>query len=119
MKYNCGTCALNDELGCTIHVIDELTAGESTHPSDMHPCEHGKAVVATAIAAITFRKVDDFVMADHDDHLHSIGSNYNNEGWKVQERYGFCIVCGLRLPTTVELEQMYDRAQTEQNRGAK
>jgi hypothetical protein len=85
----------------------------STHPADMHPCEHGEAVVATAIAAVEF--YDDcgesFADHKHDNIPYAQWALYEGcDVWELDShmRDNFCPYCGNLLPTADQLPGMYE-----------
>jgi hypothetical protein len=113
MNYNCNTCAMHDGKAqdCDLNIGENAPYHHckfDTHPSDMHPCEHGKAIVATAIAAVEFEVGDNFIEARHHGHHPGICDKRTGEWWS-QCTAKFCSRCGLLLPTAAELQQMYDR----------
>ena len=109
-RYNCGTC--KGELKkpyafgkfCAFGVDGEVR--HDTHPSDLHPCSRGEAIVASAVAEVEFDVDGSFVFAYH--HGQCIGSLYKRN-WDMDCAGNFCYECGLRLPTASELPQMYER----------
>jgi hypothetical protein len=79
------------------------------HPSDMHPCERGEPIVASAIATIRFSK--DGRSAIHECNG-NITANYRigtKDQWLKAVDYGsYCQECGLKLPTVEQIAEMYE-----------
>ncbi len=105
--HNCGTCDYGIRCfhGCP---QPSIMHRHDTGPQHMHPCEHGTPVVASAVAGVRFYELP-FVRAYHtckDGAIVSAGERDHNGTWRRYWRY--CCNCGLRLPTSDELAQMYE-----------
>jgi hypothetical protein len=123
MKYNCGTCEEKANRICAGYATGGLDTRNSTHPADMHPCEHGTAIVASAIAQPTFWvNAAGLVFADVGQHLCAFRDQRGiwSEWHEVNKPGPDGILCGrlpwirydetgLRLPTAEELAQMYEQ----------
>jgi hypothetical protein len=126
MKYNCGTCVQcwnGRELECECWKVPSQPMRFDTHPADMHPCEHGTAIVASAIAQPTFWvNAAGLVFADVEQHLTAFRDQCGRwSEWHETNKPGpNGILCGrlpwirfdeagLRLPTADELAQMYQQ----------
>jgi hypothetical protein len=122
MGHNCGTCNNRREAECQVNIVYALYTGNppiemrfDTHPSDQHPCAHGEAVVASAVAGYEFREFDDGrVYAFHQHGLQSVrhGAWLSEDGTRWYVGTGkFCDECGLLLATAAQLPEMYERWQ--------
>jgi hypothetical protein len=140
MGHNCGTCTKckphirecddgdghydvwEDGVECAEY-HDEM---ESTHPSDLHPCAHGEAVVAIAVAQPKFWvNQHGIVFADIGDHLTAFCDHAGKwTEWHFTEGSGpdgkivqwvrwmkFAPESGELLPTAAQLPEMYERWQ--------
>jgi len=118
MGHNCSTCRdLNEEAGCC-NILCRETEDEwfSLHPSDMHPCEHGTPIVATAIADYRFYEIkrgDIHACHEHDGIVINDAWQYSGRpGWDISWEKR-CMECGLKTATADQLEQMYQRSKED------
>jgi hypothetical protein len=121
--HNCATCVFCDGLCNNENAQNwkwENELGQfyphnwemvqfNTHPAHNHPCEHGKPVVASAVAGVTFNGHGARHDCREDSRYYGGGWHFDGEEWvSKDENEKFCRYCGLRLPTPDELAQMYE-----------
>jgi hypothetical protein len=114
VKYNCGTCVQcwnGRELERECWKVPSQPMRFDTHPADQHPCAHGTAIVAGAVAGCEFATENGVLVAIHHGMRFAM---FCQTKWALFSEYGlFCRKCGLRLPNTDELAMMYQSWQTE------
>jgi hypothetical protein len=116
MGHNCGTCQKED-AGCACYEPSCEDGHEmqwSQNVCDQHPCAHGEAVVASAVAGVEFGKHEPIgiVYAHHvHDGWHKYLWTLQEGGWFIMSTAKYCEDCGLLLPTIAQLPEMYERWQ--------
>jgi hypothetical protein len=117
MGHNCNCC--KHESRCKNYVPDHvnmpvLEMRYDTHPSDLHPCEHGKPIVASAVARYEFAELghgDVHAYHAHDDIVfHDAWLYRGGSAWSLNYAK-FCSECGLLTATAEQLPEMYERWQ--------
>lgn len=129
MGHNCGTCTHCDQI------YDRCRNGEApeevrydTHSSDLHPCAHGEAVVASAVAQPVFWvNCAGLVFADVGQHITAFRDQVGKwTEWHEVSKAGPNGIlgerlpwlrfddCGLLLPTAAQLAEMYADWQARQ-----
>jgi hypothetical protein len=118
-NYNCGTCAYREDGFCANEIAQDVECRWDEEPQHLHPCEHGKPVVASAIAGVEFEvnRFGELIAWHRCGSGEQIYSMHTDEGWsKWGSPWGWkgCPHCLQLLPTADQLPAMYDQWKKEQ-----
>lgn len=116
MGHNCGTCIHDWNCDC-IGVSRGNEHEYDKRPQSMHPCEHGEAIVASAVCDYEFINLPHGdVHAAHVHHSAVFHDAWLYEGNSdfIADSANFCMECGLRTATLDELATMYAAWQADQ-----
>jgi hypothetical protein len=117
--YNCGTCKRNGMSGtagvqCQFMIENRVIVQAmryDTHPSSMHPCPHGAAIVASAIAGYRFYKLphgEVHAFHEHDGIVFHSAWLYGGRTDWIADSGDFCTRCGLRTADVIQIAQLYE-----------